>query len=131
MIHAAFEHLAFNVQDMDAMADWYCSHLGLTKARHDPGAKVFLADSEGTVVFELYSNDKSPRLDFANVDPLTVHIAFVVEDALPVVRELNAAGATVVSEGSPDAAGDVLCMLRDPFGMPLQIVSRKVPLGSA
>lgn len=128
MTKATFEHLAFNVPDMDAMTDWYCTHLGMKIARLDAGKKVFLADHTGTVVLELYSNSDEAMLPSRKPLPLEIHLAFVVEDADAVVAELEAAGAELISRQPPDESGDVLCFLRDPFGLPIQVLTRKVPL---
>lgn len=128
MIAARFEHIAFNVPDMEQTATWYCDHLGMKRVRHDPGKKVFLADSAGTVVLELYTNPDEPMIPTARPSRLAIHLAFVVEDADEAVAALTAAGATLELQSPPDYAGDVLCFFRDPFGFPLQVLTRKVPL---
>ena len=112
---------------MDAMADWYCTHLAMTIARSDPGKKVFLADEAGVVVFELYANEDQPKLDLAETSWAALHIAFVVDEMKPVLDALTAAGATIETPPT-DAAGDTLTMLRDPFGLALQLVERKTPI---
>lgn len=127
MINARFEHLAINVPDMEVAATWYCNQLGMTRVRHDPGVKMFLADRAGVVVLELYANESKPRLDLAATASAALHLAFSVDEIEPAVRELVAAGATVESEPAENA-GDMLAMLRDPFGLALQLVQRTKPL---
>lgn len=129
MIKARFEHLAFNVKDMESMAEWYCKHLGMKRVGYVPGAKVFLADQQDVVVFELYSNSAQPLFDLGGTASATMHLAFVVEDLDASIAALGAAGATVESPPTP-AGDDTLTMLRDPFGLALQLVRRKTPLVS-
>lgn len=128
MVNAQFEHIAFNVPDMEALAAWYCNHLGMVRVRHDPGKKLFLADHTGTVVLELYTNTNEQMLDFARCGRLEMHLAFVVEEPDTAIDELTAAGATIEDRRPPDYAGDVMCFLRDPFGIPIQVLTRNVPL---
>jgi catechol 2,3-dioxygenase-like lactoylglutathione lyase family enzyme len=50
------EHIAFVVDDPDAVAAWYCEHMGLRLVRQGPPPikMTFLADSDGTM-FEVYA----------------------------------------------------------------------------
>lgn len=127
MMNARFEHLALNVSDMEAMADWYCAHLGMTKVRHDPGRKLFLADARRVVVLELYSNGGKPQIDLGETSSAALHLAFVVDEMDAAVDALVAAGCTVEQPIRTDT-GDRLAMLRDPFGLALQLVEREKPL---
>jgi len=120
------EHLALNVPDPLTMARWYVEHLGLTVKRRfleAPWAH-FLADDSGTVMVELYGNTKAPMLDFPSVAPAALHLAFVSGNIEADIQRLTQAGATLV--GGPDATvnGDVLAMLRDPWGVCVQLVKR-------
>jgi glyoxylase I family protein len=128
MINASFEHLALNVPNMETMADWYCEHMGMTRVRHDPNKKVFLADRNGIVVLELYSNTAKPMIPLSERTSAEIHLAFVVDDIDASIAEATAAGAVLESKSEPDYAGDVLSMLRDPFGLPLQLLTRSKPL---
>ena len=123
MVTSRLEHIAYNVSDMEAMADWYCTHIAMLKVRHDPGRKLFLADHTKVVVLELYSNPAKPMIDLAATTSAAMHIAFVVDDMHAAVEALIAAGATVETP-SADNAGDTPAMLRDPFGLVLQLVER-------
>ena len=55
------------------------------------------------------------------------HVAFAVEEATPIKERLVAAGATPVSDSVLED-GTRLVMLRDPWGVALQLVQRAVPL---
>ncbi len=123
MIKAAFEHVALNVPDRDAAVAWYVEHLGLRVVREVPGAMAFLADADGTVVFELYNNRDAGRIDFPKTDTLALHIAFEVDDPRTAADELVAGGASV-AEAYKEVGDDAMIMLRDPFGVGLQLVHR-------
>lgn len=125
-----FEHVALNVPDPRAMARWYVEHIGMRVVRSvdAPPYMHFLADATGRVIFELYANPKAAIPDYPAQDPLILHVAFAVEDMDATIARLTAAGATVYSdEAQPD--GGRLAMLRDPWGVALQLTQRATPLG--
>ena len=123
---AHFEHLAINVQDKDQVAQWYKDHLGAQVAREVPGTMIFLKDDRGTVFLELFSNSSAPVQNWAEVHYLTFHLAFEAEDPRAKAEYLMNHGATL-AEAFREAGGDQLIMLRDPFGIPLQLVKRTTP----
>lgn len=108
------------------MARWYVDHLGLTVKRRYLEAPWghFLADDSGTVMLELYGNDKAPRLDHPSVAPSALHLAFLSRDIEADSQRLVSAGATLVSGPETAGNGDGLAMLRDPWGVCLQLVKR-------
>jgi glyoxylase I family protein len=123
------EHFACNVSDPVGMATWYVEHLGMQIVRRNAAAPHihFLADASGCVVMEIYSNPADPVPDYQAMHPLRFHIAFAAADPDAARTELVAAGATSVDEQTlPD--GSRLLMLRDPWGLALQICKRTTPL---
>ncbi len=125
-----FEHFALNVSDVRNIARWYVGHLGLrvVRSREDPPYTQFLADETGRVIMELYTNTSAAVPDYAATHPLCFHIAFVVSDAGADRQRLEKAGAKFfVEDNSPD--GTRLIMMRDPWGVPLQLCQRAKPLG--
>ena len=61
------------------------------------------------------------------------HVAFWADDVAATRRRLMAAGATSETDVQANAAGDELAMLRDPWGLGLQLVRRKdamIPKGA-
>jgi glyoxylase I family protein len=130
MARMRVEHVAFQVKDPVAVADWYVKNLGFKVARLAGGlaSTHFLADEAGRVVFEVYNNPAAPQPDYGSMHPLMLHVAFSVDDMPVVFQRLLAAGATSFSPPETTAAGDQFAMLRDPFGLPLQLVSRRTPL---
>ena len=124
------EHIAFQVKDPVAVADWYVRNLGFRIARlaGGPAQTHFLADAAGAVMLELYANAAAPQPNYAAMHPLVLHVAFVVEDVAATHELLIKAGATSYSAPETVASGDQLAMLRDPFGLAIQLVCRKTPL---
>jgi len=120
------EHVAFQVADPAAMADWYVRHLGFCVLRSSDGPVVarFMADVSGAMMLEVYCNPRIPVPDYAAMDPARMHVAFVCDDVPAAIARLTAAGAALV--GGPECLGeDELAMLRDPWGLPLQLAKRK------
>jgi len=122
------EHIAFNVADPVAVAAWYCKHCGLRVVRHipQPAQTHFLADS-GSTVLEIYRNPPDRVPDYRNMDPLLFHLALASSDPVADSKQLISAGAVLVSEiRLPD--GSHLVMLRDPWGVALQLCKRATQL---
>ena len=123
------EHIAINVREPAALANWLAEHLGLRivmGATTSPYAH-FLADGHGSML-ELYSNPAGPIPDYATLSPYTLHFAFASGDIEADRARLLAAGATPAGEITNTAAGDRLCFLHSPWGEPLQLVQRNKPL---
>lgn len=127
-----FEHFALNVPDAIAAAKWYVEHLGLkvARSRTDSPFTSFLSDDTGRVILEVYSNPAAPFTDYRSAHPLCFHVAFVADDPNSVRARLVAAGAAPAYEETlPD--GSFLIMVRDPWGIPIQLVRRATPFPGA
>ncbi len=120
------EHTAFNVEDPLAMGRWYVEHLGLKVKRRtvDSPYAHFLADDSGTVMIEIYGNKDAPLPDYRTMSPAELHLAFVSNDIEQDARRLIAAGATQVGDFDTAPNGDHFAMLRDPWGLAIQLVKR-------
>jgi predicted enzyme related to lactoylglutathione lyase len=124
------EHFALQVPDPVAMADWYVKHLRFSIARKggEPSHARFLADSSGSVMLEIYRNPVATVPDYRKDDPLLMHVAYV-SDNLGADRErLVEAGAVIVDDLMTTTSGDAIVMLRDPWGVPIQLVKRAKPM---
>jgi catechol 2,3-dioxygenase-like lactoylglutathione lyase family enzyme len=123
------EHIALNVADPVAMAAWYCEHLGFSIARKIENAPFthFLTDSSGSVMIEIYNNPPKEVPDYAAMNPLLLHIAFVSADPEADKQRLLSAGATFAEEVRPEE-GTHLIMMRDPWGVPIQLCKRGKPM---
>jgi catechol 2,3-dioxygenase-like lactoylglutathione lyase family enzyme len=123
------EHIAWNVSEPGAMAAWYVEHLGMRVVRRlaTPPYIHFLADATGRVVIEIYSNPVDQVPDYASLHPVRFHLAFAAPEPDAARAALVAAGATFLDEQSL-ADGSRLLMLRDPWGLALQLCKRATPL---
>jgi uncharacterized glyoxalase superfamily protein PhnB len=62
--------------------------------------------------------------DFKAMNPMSFHIAFFVDD-VPAARDrLIKSGATPQGDVNTNDDGDQLAMVRDPWGLPVQLVKR-------
>lgn len=124
------EHVALNVADPVRHAEWFVQHLGMRVVRsiNEPPHTHFLADEAGRVVIELYGHQRAPVPEYAALDPLVLHLAFVSTDVAADLDRLLAAGAARAGEIQRTPAGDEMTFLRDPWGVALQLVKRKRPL---
>lgn len=125
------EHVAFNVAEPVAVAEWYGRHFGLRIVRHlpAPAQTHFLADESGMTVIEIYCNPADQVPDYSAMNPLMFHLAFVSTDPDADSARLSEHGASVVEDLSlPD--GSQLMMMRDPWGLAFQLCKRSEPLVS-
>ena len=124
------EHIAWQVQNPIAVAELYTQHMRFTVVRRGKGPSLahFLADSSRRVVIEVYNNSEASVPDYPAMSPFHLHLAFAVSDMVETRDRLVKAGATIATDISTTHAGDDLVMLRDPWGFPIQLFKRAVPL---
>jgi glyoxylase I family protein len=124
------EHTAYQVDDPAALADWYVKHLGLRVKRAQAVSPFgrFLADDGDAVMLEFYCNPTIPVPDYRAMNPLTLHLAFRAADVRRECDRLVAAGATIVTGVQTTESGDTVAMLRDPWGLAVQLVHRREPM---
>ena len=118
------EHVAIRVPDPGAFVAWWTGNLGFHVTMKRPGGSAFIADSNGHVAFEVYGPDKDhPAPDYRAADILRLHFGFTSEDVDADIRRLVDAGAKLeihnVTSGFEEA------VLRDPFGLVIQLVKRE------
>jgi hypothetical protein len=78
-------------------------------------------------MLEIYNNPPDQVPPYAEMDPLLLHIAFVSVDPDADKDALLDAGATFVEQLHMDD-GSHLVMLRDPWGLALQLCKRATPM---
>ena len=124
------EHIGLQVFNPVAMADWYIEHLGFVwKRAGDPPVSLrFLADVCGRVMLEIYNNPAVQPPDYWQMDPLLLHLAFSCDDIPTAMERLIQAGAKLDSPLQTMPSGDQLAMLRDPWGLSIQLAHRKNPM---
>ncbi|KAA5541181.1 VOC family protein [Adhaeribacter rhizoryzae] len=126
------EHFALNVENPLAMADWYVTNLGLQIVRQATVAPfaTFMADDSGRIMVEIYLNPADEVPPYRTMNPLLVHLAFVSPAPDEDKERLVAAGATLVSDQRLED-GSHLVMLRDPWGLAIQLCKRGKPMLTA
>ena len=122
------EHVALNLPEPKAAAQWYADNLEMriVKSVDEAPFMTFVADSQGGML-EFYHNPKGALPDYPAMNPLTLHLAFAVDDVEAERDKLLAAGATDAGEIETTPTGDRLLFLRDPWGVPLQLLTRAEP----
>jgi catechol 2,3-dioxygenase-like lactoylglutathione lyase family enzyme len=120
------EHIGYVVEDPRGAAKWYVENLGLRVVRSfgEPGYAQFLADSSGHVMIEIYASATVPLPDYRAMNLLTLHLAFEADDVEATRLRLLAAGATPDGEITYAPNGDVIAVVRDPWGFPVQLARR-------
>jgi catechol-2,3-dioxygenase len=123
-----FEHIALNVKNVEDIRDWYVANVGLKVVSEQSQAPfmTFLEDSTGRVILELYHRPEEEITNFKTKHPLSFHMAFVSQNAEKDKTRLLDNGASYVEEITKED-GSHLVMLRDPWGMPLQLCHRTKP----
>lgn len=124
------EHVALLVDKPLEVVRWYERNLGMRIARSGgpPSFAHFLADSSGTVLLEVYRNDRLAAPDYRALDFLVLHLAFATDRVEEERVRLLAAGATGEGELAVAANGDRVANLRDPWGFAIQLVQRGEPM---
>ena len=124
------EHVAINVEDPVGMAKWYGKNLGMKVVRKGPppANMHFISDAGGNMMLEIYHNPPDAVPDYTSMDPLLLHISFMVDDVKSIREKLITAGATPVGGVTITPSGDKLAMLRDPWGVAIQFVKRAKPM---
>jgi len=125
-----FEHFALNVPDPQSMVNWYFENMGMKVMRKGgpPNYGSFVGDAGGNMMLELGINTAYPVLDLSKISHLALHFACVVDDVRAVRTALIAAGATMAEELRETNTGDQVLMLRDPWGLAIQFITRGEPM---
>ena len=121
------EHIGLSVSKPISMANWYVEHLGFIIRRQDGNDQkglAFISDPEQETMLELFDNNVTPPLGSYHLSPAAVHIAITSQDPDADMQRLIKAGAVYIEGDSKKATGDVLVLLRDPWGNTIQLARR-------
>lgn len=123
------EHFALNVANPIEMSEWYVQNLGLQIVRQQsiPPYTHFLSDGSGQIMIEIYSNPVDQVPSYRDMHPLILHLAFVSLSPNEDKNRLIACGASFDSELLLDD-GSHLVMLRDPWGLSIQLCKRGISM---
>ena len=118
------EHVALEVADPDAMEKWWCTNLGFKVTLKRKSGSRFLADATGRLAFEVYGPKAGAEpVDHRKTDDMKLHFGLASKDAEADMRRLVAAGATCGAKD--DVPGLKGYLMRDPQGIPFQIIQRE------
>jgi len=129
------EHVAIAMPDPPAAAAWYAERLGfrIVRAAAQPPRAQFLEPPGGGTLIELFCDPNTPPLDHHAIHGMQAHLAIALEDAAAVAAlaaDLAAHGASAEGEPARTATGDHYAIVRDPWGVPLQLIARAHPFES-
>ena len=124
-----FEHFALNVKNPIETAKWYVDNceMKIVRGSTEPPYAHFIADKTGRLAIEIYKNENAEIIDLKSKHPLEFHFALMVKNAEEIKNKLLNVGATFEEELHLED-GSHLVMLRDPFGIPLQLCQRGIPM---
>ena len=124
-----FEHFGINVPHPQAMAAWYVRHFSMKiiRSMHNTPYTHFLADDSGRVIMEIYANETVDIPDYNLQHPLKFHVAFEVSNPSELAKALIKDGALFFEEVKTDDNSHLI-MLRDPWGVPIQLCQRGKPM---
>ena len=115
------EHIAFDVPEPEKFIAWWCEHLGFRRSK--PGS-AFILDDSGIMGLEIYRTGETPAApEYAKLNAMTLHVAFVSEDVKADAERLVAAGAALETLKNDDPAFQ-MAILRDPWGVAIQLCKR-------
>lgn len=120
------DHIALQHPQPEAASAWLCLHFGLRVHRVSTSASRarFLRCPGTGVMLEIYRQPEIVVPDYSAMPPAVLHLAFYADDIVAETARLLAAGAGSAGAPGRNSAGDEFMMLRDPWGVPIQLVRR-------
>ena len=127
-----FEHIGINVEDVHKTENWYLENLKMIVIRESksnkPDYSCFISDAGKHIMLELYHTDKAPVINFNEISVGSLHLASMTNDVYAVSEKLAKAGAKEIQDIIKVPGGDLILGLSDPWGFPLQFVTRTDPM---
>lgn len=120
------DHPAVAANDVDELADWYCSVLGYERLFRDD-RPIWLLQAEDGTILEILPKDDNPRPVRTNLTPGWSHVAFKVDDIEAAIEHLDSHHIRWSSVLSPATGGGRVRTFFDPEGNVLQILQRDAP----
>jgi predicted enzyme related to lactoylglutathione lyase len=119
-----FEHMAINVDNPKAIADWYVKYVGL-EILSASKKMIFVRDPGSHFMFELY---KKPNANgsYSSMNHAATHVAFSTGDAQALSKKMVEGGAKILKT-TTNPAGDTVINMKDPWGNKLQVIHRVKP----
>lgn len=121
------EHIGITVDKPLETANWFAQNLGcrLVSSQSDAQHEVaFMADEAGTTLLELIRVNGVASTCSLLPSTSQLHIAFLSDDPYAKAKALEKAGARLVEDNSGHNPGEILLLLKDPWGNVFQLVKR-------
>jgi glyoxylase I family protein len=122
------DHPAVAANNVDELADWYCTVLGYERHFHDssvgPARPIWLLKAEDGTILEILTKDDNVRPVRTNLTPGWSHVAFKVDDIEAAIEHLDSHNIRWSSVLSPATGGGRVRTFFDPEGNVLQILQR-------
>jgi catechol-2,3-dioxygenase len=119
-----FEHIAINVEDPKAVADWYVKYVDL-KIISESKKMIFVGDSDHHCMFELYKKT-DVKGSYSDLSHDASHVAFTTDNAAQLSSKMVEGGARLIHQFT-SPAGDTVINMTDPWGNNLQVIQRVKP----
>ena len=121
------DHPAVAADDVEKLADWYCSVLGYKKwFRHDK--PVWMLVAPDNTLLEIMPKDDTARPVRTTWTPGWSHVALRVSDIEQAIIWLDQHGVTWGGELTNAIGGGRVRNFLDPDGNMLQILERPLPI---
>jgi glyoxylase I family protein len=117
------DHPAVAAENVDELADWYCSVLGYEPLFRDPRPIRLLRAEDGSIL-EILPKDDNARPVRTNLTPGWSHVAFKVDDIEAGIQHLDNHSIKWSSVLSPATGGGRVRTFFDPEGNVLQLIER-------
>lgn len=121
---SGIDHPAVAAENVEALADWYCTVFGYEKWFHHPKPVWMLRAPDGTLL-EVMPRDETPRPERTTWTPGWSHLALRVENLADAIRFLDEKGVVWDGEIVEAIGGGKVRNLFDPDGNRLQILQRE------
>ncbi len=123
------EHIALCAEDVPSLIAWYQRIFHLDLIKESPAGPFFLKFPDGLLIEFIETSEDIPPAPKVR-DKGFRHIAITVLSLEKMVETLKKAGAEVVDDIKTVPNGTKLFLFRDIEGNLIQLVERKIPLGS-
>ncbi len=118
------DHPAIAVNDVDAIADWYCDTLGYSRKSRQESGPVWILEAADGSLLEVMPKDDTPRPERTTWTPGWSHLALRVDDLDAAIAALDAKNVQWTGEIGDAVGGGRLRNFVDPDGNLWQIVQR-------
>jgi hypothetical protein len=129
IVHAQnirLKYFALNVSDKMTVAQWYHNTLGFDISQHKNDNSVYVSDPGNDFSFRFFS-DLAQKTDYHNLSFDACHVALESDSIRFFEKKILAAGGKYNTPPRYNLIGDAVVDMRDPWGIPIQLIYRVHP----